>query len=75
MIGMTRRTLSILQIENSKKDQVIEELEGDLTSMGNAQSTESFKYMRHTLVKFLCNSSVSERQMILPAVSELLKLK
>lgn len=72
MIG---RTLSILQIENSKKDEVIEELEGDLKSMGNAQSTESFKFMRHTLVKFLCNSSASERQMILPAVSELLKLR
>lgn len=72
---MIDRTLSILQIENSKKDEVIEELEGDLKSMGNAQSTESFKFMRHTLVKFLCNSSASERQMILPAVSELLKLR
>ena len=69
------RSLSILQIENANKDKVIAELEGDLKSVSEIQNIDNFKFMRHTLVKFLCNSSASERQRILPAVAELLKLK
>ena len=43
--------------------------------MNEVQNMENLQYMRHTLVKFLCHSSSSEQQMILPAVAQLLKMK
>lgn len=72
---LTNRSLNLLQIENDRKDQRIEEMEGDLKTMGSVQNQENMQYLRHTLVKFLCDSNSSEQQMILPAVSQLLNLK
>lgn len=72
---MKGRSLSILQVENKHKDERIEQMEGDLKMLGGAQNQENLQYMRHTLVKFLCNSSGSEQQMLLPAISQLLNLK
>lgn len=72
---VTNRSLNLLQIENDRKDQRIEEMEGDLKTMGSVQNQENMQYLRHTLVKFLCDSNSSEQQMILPAVSQLLNLR
>ncbi|KNB43131.1 hypothetical protein JH06_3332 [Blastocystis sp. subtype 4] len=68
------KNLSLLQYENTKKDKHLEQLEGDLKAMNEVQNMENLQYMRHTLVRFLCYSSASEQQMILPAVGQLLKL-
>ena len=62
-------------MENTRKDKQIEQLEGDLKTVNEVQNMENLQYMRHTLVKFLCHSSSSEQQMILPAVAQLLKMK
>ena len=75
ILEITHRTISFLQIENDRKDKHIEELEGDLKTVSDIQNMENSQYLRHTLVKFLCYSSSSEQQMILPAVSELLNMK
>ena len=69
------RTISILQTENDRKDKHIQQLEGDLKTVGEIQNMENLQYLRHTPVQFLCHSSSSEQQMILPAVSQLLKMK
>ena len=61
-------------MENTRKDKQIEQLEGDLKTVNEVQNMENLQYMRHTL-KFLCHSSSSEQQMILPAVAQLLKMK
>lgn len=69
------RMISLLQTENSRKDKHIEEMEGDLKTVNEVQNMENLQYLRHTLVKFLCYSTPSEQQMILPAVAQLLKMK
>ena len=72
---MKGRSLSILQVENEHKDERIEQMEGDLKMLSGVQNQENLQYMRHTPVKFLCNSSGSEQQMLMPAISQLLNLK
>ena len=64
-----------LEAELTLKDQYITGLEGDMKQMKAMHSKENMQYMRHTLVKFLCDSSRSEQGKLVQVVEQLLEMR
>ena len=73
--GAVRRSkVESLQQEVEMKNKYIAELEGDMKQMKIISVSENMQYMRHTLVKFLCDSTKSEKVKIAPVVEQLLEM-
>lgn len=60
--------------EMEMKNKYISDLEGDMKQLKSMNASENMQYMRHTLVKFLCDSTRSEKSKIAPAVAQLLEM-
>ena len=56
------------------KNKYIHELEGDVKQLRAIAVAENMQYLRHTLVKFLCDSTKSEQTKIVPVVEQLLEM-
>ena len=63
-----------LQTELELKNKYIQELTGDMEQIKAMAVEENMQYLRHTLVKFLCDSTRSEQSKIVSAVEQLLQM-
>jgi hypothetical protein len=63
-----------MQKELEIKDTYIKELEGDVKQLKAISVAENMQYLRHTLVKFLCDSTKSEQTKIVNVVEQLLEM-
>lgn len=63
-----------MQQELVLKNQYITDLEGDLKQLKAIAAKENMQYLRHTLVKFLCDATKSEQTKIVPVVEQLLEM-
>lgn len=63
-----------LQQELLLKNKYIGDLEGDIKQLKAITVTENMQYLRHTLVKFLCDSTKSEQTKIVHVVEQLLEM-
>lgn len=56
------------------KNKYITDLEGDVKQLKAMAVAENMQYLRHTLVKFLCDSTKSEQTKIVNVVEQLLEM-
>ena len=63
-----------LQQELLLKNRYISDLEGDVKQLKAMAVAENMQYLRHTLVKFLCDSTKSEQTRIGHVVEQLLEM-
>lgn len=63
-----------MEAELSLKNQYIHELEGDMKQIKQMAVEENMQYLRHTLVKFLVNSTRSEQSKLVQVVEQLLEM-
>ena len=63
-----------LQQELLLKNRYISDLEGDVKQLKAMAVAENIQYLRHTLVKFLCDSTKSEQTKIVHVVEQLLEM-
>ena len=63
-----------LQQELLLKNRYISDLEGDVKQLKAMAVAENMQYLRHTLVKFLCDSTKSEQTRIVQVVEQLLEM-
>lgn len=63
-----------LQQELLLKNRYISDLEGDVKQLKAMAVAENMQYLRHTLVKFLCDSTKSEQTRIVHVVEQLLEM-
>ena len=63
-----------LQQELLLKNRYISDLEGDVKQLNAMAVAENMQYLRHTLVKFLCDSTKSEQTKIVHVVEQLLEM-
>ena len=63
-----------LQQELLLKNRYISDLEGDVKQLKAMAVAENIQYLRHTLVKFLCDSTKSEQTRIVHVVEQLLEM-
>lgn len=63
-----------MEAELSLKNQYIHELEGDIKQIKQMAVEENMQYLRHTLVKFLVNSTRSEQSKLVQVVEQLLEM-
>lgn len=71
---MSASKVESLTQEMEMKNKYISDLEGDMKQLKSMNASENMQYMRHTLVKFLCDSTRSEKSKIAPAVAQLLEM-
>ena len=72
--SLTPSKLDSIKQELQLKDQYIHDLEGDVKQLKAMGTAENIQYLRHTLVKFLCNSTKSEQTKLVPVVEQLLEM-
>lgn len=72
--GVRYSRMQSCEKELELKTQYIQELEGDLKQMKAISAQESMQYLRHTLVKFLCDATKSEQEKIVNVVEQLLEM-
>ena len=63
-----------MEAELTLKNQYIHELEGDMKQIKQMAVEENMQYLRHTLVKFLVNSTRSEQSKLVQVVEQLLEM-
>ena len=63
-----------MEAELTMKNQYIRELEGDMKQIKQMAVEENMQYLRHTLVKFLVNSTRSEQSKLVQVVEQLLEM-
>lgn len=71
---MTGSRVESYKKELEVKTQYIQDLEGDVKQMKTMTAQENVQYLRHTLVKFLCDSTKSEQEKIVHVVEQLLQM-
>ena len=74
MRGLRDSHAESLDMELKLKNKYISELEGDMKQMKSMTAKENMQYLRHTLVKFLCDCTRSEQSKLVPVVEELLEM-
>lgn len=74
MRGLRDSRAESLDMELKLKNKYISELEGDMKQMKSMTAKENMQYLRHTLVKFLCDCTRSEQSKLVPVVEELLEM-
>ena len=75
MEGIEYSRVESLDVELKLKNKYISELEGDMKQMKSMTGKENMQYLRHTLVKFLCDCTRSEQTKLVPVVEELLEMR
>ena len=63
-----------MEAELAMKNNYIRELEGDMKQIKQMAVEENMQYLRHTLVKFLVNSTRSEQSKLVQVVEQLLEM-
>ena len=63
-----------METELVMKNQYIRQLEGDIKQIKQMAVEENMQYLRHTLVKFLVNSTRSEQSKLVQVVEQLLEM-
>ena len=71
---MTGSRVESYKKELEVKTQYIQDLEGDVKQIKTMTAQENVQYLRHTLVKFLCDSTKSEQEKIVHVVEQLLQM-
>ena len=74
MRGLRDSRAESLDMELKLKNKYISELEGDMKQMKSMTAKENMQYLRHTLVKFLCDCTRSEQSKLVPVVEEILEM-
>ena len=75
MEGIEYSRVESLDVELKLKNKYISELEGDMKQMKSMTGKENMQYLRHTLVKLLCDCTRSEQTKLVPVVEELLEMR